>query len=139
LFEQHCPNHRSKFNSENGFTTWRKRKPSVEDHENCPAHLSALLSLAERAGRWLTESGLVDDHRQQKVAKTDKKWRKILERIAAIAQTLSKQNLSLRSHRESMVGDSNPEKFLALLKYLENFDPLGREHLDSVSVKPGCL
>jgi hypothetical protein len=28
---------------------------------------------------------------------------------------------------------------LALLKYLEKFDPVMREHLDSVSGKPGCL
>jgi hypothetical protein len=31
------------------------------------------------------------------------------------------------------------EIFLALLKYLEKFDPVMREHLDSVSGKPGCL
>jgi hypothetical protein len=33
LFNQKYPNQRSKFNSENRFTTWRKLNPSIQDHE----------------------------------------------------------------------------------------------------------
>jgi hypothetical protein len=47
--------------------------------------------------------------------------------------------LPLRGHRESLVSDPNLGNFLALLKYLAKFDPVVREHLDSVSGKPGCL
>jgi hypothetical protein len=47
--------------------------------------------------------------------------------------------LPLRGHRESLIGEPNPGNFLALLKYLAKFDPVMREHLDSVSGKPGYL
>jgi hypothetical protein len=33
VFNQNYPNQRSKFNSENGFTTWRKLNPRIQDHE----------------------------------------------------------------------------------------------------------
>jgi hypothetical protein len=59
--------------------------------------------------------------------------------VIATIQALAEQNLSLRGHRESLVGDSNPGNFLALLKYLAKCDPVMTEHLDSVSGKPGCL
>jgi hypothetical protein len=47
--------------------------------------------------------------------------------------------LPLRDHRESLVSDPNPGNFLALLKYLTKFYPVMREHLGSVSGKPGCF
>jgi hypothetical protein len=47
--------------------------------------------------------------------------------------------LSVRGHRESLLGDSNPGNFLALFKYLAKVDPVMRGNLDSVSGKPGCL
>jgi hypothetical protein len=64
-------------------------------------------------------------------------WREIIERITATIKTLAQQHLPLRCHRESLVSDSNPGNFSAQLKYLEKFDPVMREHLDSVSGKPG--
>jgi hypothetical protein len=48
-------------------------------------------------------------------------------------------NLSLLGRRESLVGDSSPGNFLALLKFLAKYDLFTREHLDPVSGKPGCL
>jgi hypothetical protein len=138
LFNEKYPDHRSKFNSENGFTTWRKLNPHIEDHENSPAHRSAFLAWKELE-HGLNKSGLIDDHLQQQIAIAAKKWREILERITATVRTPAQQNLPLRGHRETLVSDPNPENFLALLKYLETFDPVMREHSDSVSGKPGCL
>jgi hypothetical protein len=87
----------------------------------------------------LNKSGLSDDHLQQEIAKAAEMWREILELITVTVQTLVQQNLPLRGHRESLVSDPNSGNFLALLKYLAKFDPVMREHLDSVSGKPGCL
>jgi hypothetical protein len=90
--------------------------------------------------RGLYKSGLIDDHlQQQQITKATKKWREIPERITATVQTPAQQNLPLRGHRELVVSDPNPGNFLALLKYLAKFNPVMREHLDSVSGKPGCL
>jgi hypothetical protein len=75
----------------------------------------------------------------KKLLKQIKKWREILECVTATIQTLAEQNLSLRSHHELLVGNSNPGDFLSLLKYLAKFDRVMRKHMDSVSVKPGCL
>jgi hypothetical protein len=136
MFNQNYPNHRSKFNSENGFTTRRKLNPRIQDHENRPAHRSAFLAWKELE-RGLNKSGQIDDHLQQQIAKAPKKRRDNLERTTATDQTLAKQNLNLRGHRESLVSDQG--NFLALLKYLAKFYPVMREHLDSVSGKPGCL
>jgi hypothetical protein len=138
LFNQNYPNQRSKFNSENGFTTWRKLNPRIQDHENSPAHRLAFLAW-KKLERGLNKSGLFDDRLQQEIAKAAKMWREILERITATVQTLAQQNLPLRGHRESLVSDPNSGNFLALLKYLAKFVPVVREHLDSVSGKPGCL
>jgi hypothetical protein len=88
LFNQNYPNQRSKFNSENGFTTWRKLVPRIQDHENSSAHRSAFLAWRELE-RGLNKSGLIDDHLQQQIAKAAKKWREILERITATVQTLT--------------------------------------------------
>jgi hypothetical protein len=94
LFSQNYPNQRSKFNSENGFTTWRKLNPRIQDHENSPVHRSAFLAW-EELERGLNKSELIDDHLQQQIAKAAKKWREILERITATVQTLAQQNLPL--------------------------------------------
>jgi hypothetical protein len=96
LFNQNYPNQRSKFNSENGFTTWHKLNPRIQDHENSPAHHSAFLAWKE------LECGLnkSDDHLQQEIAKAAKMWREILEHITVTVQTLAQQNLNLRGHRE---------------------------------------
>jgi hypothetical protein len=67
LFFQNYPNQRSKFNSENGFTTWRKPNPRIQDHEYCPVHRSAFLAWKELE-RELNKSGLIDDHLQQQIA-----------------------------------------------------------------------
>jgi hypothetical protein len=114
-------------------------QPGVQDHENRPpAHRSTFLAWKELE-RGLNKSGLIDDHLQQQIAKAAKTWREILERITATVQTLTQQNLPLRGHRESLVSDPNPVNFLALLKCLAKSDTLMREHLDSISGKPGCL
>jgi tRNA U34 5-carboxymethylaminomethyl modifying GTPase MnmE/TrmE len=70
----------------------------------------------------LNKSGLTDNRLQQQTAKAHKKWTEILERVNATIKTLAQQNLSLRGHRVSLVGDSNPGKFLAFLSYLEKSD-----------------
>jgi hypothetical protein len=107
VFNQNFPNQRSKFNSENGFTTWRKLNPRIQDHENSPTHRSAFLAWKELE-RGLNKSGLIDDHLQQQITEAAKKWREILERITAIVRTLAQQNLPLLGHRESLVSDPNP-------------------------------
>jgi hypothetical protein len=81
----------------------------------------------------LNRIGLIDDrHPQQQIAKADKKWREILERVNVTIQTPAQENLFLRGHRESLVGDSNSGNFLALLKYLAKFDSLMKERFDPV-------
>jgi hypothetical protein len=87
LFNQNCPNQRSKFNCENGFTTWRKLNARIQGNENNPAYRSTFLARKELE-RGLNKSGLIDDHLQQQIAKAAKKWREILERITATVQTL---------------------------------------------------
>jgi aminoglycoside/choline kinase family phosphotransferase len=72
LFNQHYPNQRSKLNSENWFTTWRKLIPRIQDQENSPAHRSAFLAWKELE-RGLNKGGLIDDHLQQHIAKAAKK------------------------------------------------------------------
>jgi hypothetical protein len=102
LFNQHYPNQRSKFNSENEFKTWRKLNPRIQDHENSPAHRSAFLAWKELECE-LNRSGLIDDRLQQQTAKAGKKWTENLERVTATIQTLVQQNFSLRGHRVSQV------------------------------------
>jgi hypothetical protein len=70
------------------------------------------------------KSGLIDDHLQQQIAKAGKMCREILERATVTNRTLAQQNLSLWGHRESLAGESDPGNFMALLKYLENFEPV---------------
>jgi hypothetical protein len=93
----------------------------------------------ERDGTWVEQKWTNDDHLQQQIAKAAKKWRAILERVTTTVHSLAQQNLPLRGHRESLVSDPNLGNFLALLKYLDKFDPAMREHLDSVSGETGCL
>jgi hypothetical protein len=138
LFNQNYPNQRSKFKNENELTTWRKLNHRIQVHDNSPAHRSEFLSWKDLEGG-LNKSGLIHDHLQQQIAKAAQKRREILERIIATVQTLPQQNLNLRGHRETLVSGLNPGNFFALLKYLARFDPVMREHLDSVSRKPGCL
>jgi hypothetical protein len=102
LFYQPHPNHRSKFNSENEFKTWRKLNPRIQDHEDSPAHRSAFLAWKELECE-LNRSGLIDDRLQQQTAKAGRKWTENLERVTATVQTLAQQNLSLRGHRVSQV------------------------------------
>jgi hypothetical protein len=64
LFNQNYPNHRSKFNNENGFTTWRKLNLRIQDHDNSPSHRSEFLAWKELE-RGVNKSGLIDDHLQQ--------------------------------------------------------------------------
>jgi hypothetical protein len=55
LFNQNYPNEGSKFDSENGFRTWRKLNPRIQDHENSPAHLSLSICSMERVGTWVEQ------------------------------------------------------------------------------------
>jgi hypothetical protein len=77
LFSENYPNQESKFKSKNGFTTWRKLNPRIQDHENSPAHRLAFLAWKELE-RELNKSGLIDDYLQQQITKAAKKWRKFL-------------------------------------------------------------
>jgi hypothetical protein len=99
LFNQNYPNQRGKSSSENGFTTWRKLNPSIQDHENSPAHRSEFLAWKEFE-RGLNKSALIDDHPQQQIAKAAKKWRQFLKGITATVKTHAQQNLPPRGHCE---------------------------------------
>lgn len=138
LFPQR--NHKSSFNNETGFSTWRKLNPRVQDHENSPAHRVAFLEWKDLE-RALQKGTVIDDRLQQQVLEQSRIWRVVLERVIATVQTLAQQNLALRGHRESIVDDDNcrPGNFLALLKYLAKFDPVMRAHLQSVSENPGSV
>jgi hypothetical protein len=66
-----------KFNSENGFTTWRKLDPHIQRHKNNPAPRSEFLAQKELERR-LNKSGLFHDHLQQQIAKAAKRGGKFL-------------------------------------------------------------
>jgi predicted nucleic acid-binding Zn-ribbon protein len=87
----------------------------------------------------LNNDELTDDELQKQTAKAAKKWREILERVTVTIKNLAQQKLPLRGHCQSLISDTNPRHFMALLKNLAKFDPVRRHHLDSGSGKPGCV
>ena len=82
---------RINFNSDNGFSLWRKLISLIQDHENSPAHRSAFLEWKELE-RSLNKGGLIDDLLQEQMSKAAKTWKEILERVIATVQTLAQQS-----------------------------------------------
>jgi len=60
--------------------------------------------------------------------------KEILKRVAAAVRFLAKNSLSFRGHREQL-DEKNPRNFLSALKFLAEFDPLIKSHLENM--KPG--
>lgn len=133
LFPQ--KNYQSSFSSTTGFSTWKKLYPRIEEHENSPAHRSSFIEWKDME-RSMKNGGLIDDRLQQQIRDKVRAWRNILERIFATIQTLAQQNLALRGHRESITKNSNPGNFIAFIKYLSKFDPVMKEHVESVTTNP---
>lgn len=65
-------------------------------------------------------------------------WREILECVFVV-QTLAQQNLTFRVHKKSNIDEDNciQGDSLTLLKYLDKFDPVLGNNLQSVSENPG--
>ena len=57
------------------------------------------------------------------------KWVNVLNRIVDVILYLTKQNLPLRGHRESLDEEGNPGNFLELIKLISKYDPVLREHV----------
>ena len=129
------PDH-SSFGSAEGFTVWRKLSPKVVDHETSPAHKLAFDSWKDMAVR--LEAGLtIDRGLQMQIAKDAAKWRDILKRILDGILFLSKQNLPLRGHRETLSeeSDNNPGNFIELMKLMGKYDAVLREHITKVATE----
>ena len=68
LCNSNYPNNRSKFCSENEFTTWHKISPWNKDHENSPVYRCTFLTWKELE-RGLNKGALIDNHLLQQIAK----------------------------------------------------------------------
>jgi hypothetical protein len=90
----------------------------------------------ERVGTWVEQKWT--NFSNTKLLKQLKSGEKILN-VSLRQFKLLLNRIFLFEVTVSLVSDPNPGNFLALLKYLETFDLVVREHSDSVSGKPGCL
>jgi len=61
----------------------------------------------------LNKGGLTDDPFHRPIAKSAKKFRKILEHITAKVQNIAKKNLFILGHLESLLSNRNTGNFLA--------------------------
>lgn len=81
-------------------------------YENIRTHRSAFL-VRKELEPGLNKGGLIDDPFHRPIAKSAKKFRKILERITARFQNIAKKNLFILGQCESLVSNGNTGNFLA--------------------------
>lgn len=122
-------NQQSAFALENGFSKW-KRTEKLKLHENGPNHRKAFLSWKDLEKR-IRLGETIDDESEQQILAEKNKWCEVLKRIVSTIRLLASQNLAFRGHREISQEHQNPGNFLAILKYLSEYDPLMAQHLST--------
>lgn len=124
-------------NVNRGFKSWQKLSPRIAQHEASVTHRAAFIEWKDFEKR-LAGDKFIDEELQAQIRKEQQAWRDILLRILSTVKVLAEQNLAFRGHRESLDDDSseNPGNFLALLKYLGNFDTVLRQHLHKAALNP---
>lgn len=128
-------NQQSAFALENGFSKW-KRTEKLKLHENGPNHRKAFLSWKDLEKR-IRLGETIDDESEQQILAEKNKWCEVLKRIVSTIRLVASQNLAFREHREISQEHQNPGNFLAVLKYLSEYDPLMAQHLSTAFSKPG--
>ena len=114
-----------------GFKTWWKLNPKVVQHERSVEHHLAFDKWKEMAMR-LDNGQTLDRSLQMEIDAEINKWVNVLNRIVDVILYLTKQNLSLRGHRESLDEEGNPGNFLELIKLISKYDPVLREHVTHI-------
>lgn len=132
--------HCSSLELEGGFSSWKKPE-KICAHENSQRHRDSFTRWKEMERCLVRSEGLIDKHLQDQIATEKEKWRQVLKRVLHCIKYLSKQNLPLRGHRETIActetDDKNIGNFRGLLKLIAEFDPVMKSHLDYVCQNPG--
>ena len=74
----------------------------------------------------------LDKNLLERMESEKKRWIDILLNIMDIIPFLSRQNLALRAHRESLDAEDNPRNFIELIKLISSYHPVLREHLTRI-------
>lgn len=116
-----------------GFNKFRKID-RLKEHEEGIYHRKAVLKWKMEEEKLHPEGDELRDMLEAELMKCEQRWKEILKRVAAAVRFLTKSSLSLRGHREQL-DEKNPGNFVSALKFLAEFDPIIKSHLENM--KPG--
>ena len=133
LFPSKTPDKGSAFKMRGGFSKWKKIEKLYE-HENSNSHHESFATWKETERQHHFVSG-VDEELQMQIQQEKNRWRDILRRLMDCLKYLASQNLAFRGHIEDINSSKNPGNFLSLLQLLAKYDPVMRDHLESVKNK----
>ena len=140
LFPTSSSNSQSPFESAGEFTNWRHIE-RLKDHENSPCHRKSFTKWKE-AERRIIYGKRIDSELEAQIESEKQHWRNILNRILSCIKVLASQNMALCGHREKLsTADegANIGNFLALLKFLAEYDLLTANHLQHAKENPGSV
>jgi hypothetical protein len=137
LFSEVPHNQKSAFETEAGFTKWKKLSEKLCAHEASRFHRESLCAWKELERR-LVLHRTVDAALLLESAAQRQKWHEIVKRLLHYTRFLVQQNIPFRGHREHLgtSASENPGNFIALVEFLSVYDSLIKEHLDKVKSNP---
>lgn len=116
-----------------GFNKFNKTE-RLKEHEEGIYHRKAVLKWKMEEEKLHPERDELRDMLEAELKKCEERWKEILKRVAATVRFLAKNSLSFRGHREQL-DEKNPGNFLSAVKFLAEFDPVIKSHLENM--KPG--
>lgn len=107
-----------------GYSDWKNLTRTLKSHEESKVHIRSMVTFAHRTSL----VGTIDMKLKNEIQNEELYWRKVLERILATVNFLSRQGLPFRGSDEN-IGSRFKGNYLSCLVYLANFDDFLAEHL----------
>ncbi|XP_055730295.1 uncharacterized protein LOC129818449 isoform X2 [Salvelinus fontinalis] len=113
-----------------GLTDWKHARSLLTSHDSSPEHQYCMKTCKELAMR-IKKGETIDKHEMALMEAERTRWTEVLTCLTDIVQSLANRNLALRGHTETLYSPSNGH-FLKEVELMAQFDPVMKEHLNSV-------
>ncbi|KAK3182804.1 hypothetical protein Dsin_030090 [Dipteronia sinensis] len=110
-----------------GFNSWKHLIERLREHENNIEHITNMSTLIDLLIR-LKKNETIDKNIQEQITKEKNCWKKVLVRIIAVVEYLTKHNLAFRGTKERIHEDNNGN-FLGLIEMIAKFDLVMQDHI----------